>query len=44
MGVYKKENRWYIGYYKHDGKRKRKIVTIPGVDHFRITCEGVNKK
>jgi len=31
MGVYKKENRWYIDYYQPDGKRKRDVVSISGV-------------
>ena len=32
MGVYKKENRWYIDYYQPDGKRKREVVTITGIN------------
>lgn len=32
MGVYKKNNRWYIDYYLPTGKRKRETVTIKGVD------------
>jgi len=37
MGVYKKNNRWYIDYYLPNGKRKREVVTIPRVDPERIT-------
>jgi hypothetical protein len=37
MGVFKKDNRWYIDYYVPDGKRKREIVTIPGVDPSKIS-------
>ncbi len=29
MGAYKKDDRWYVDYYKPDGKRKREIATIP---------------
>jgi len=36
MGVYKKENRWYIDYYQPDGKRKRETVTITGIDPSNI--------
>lgn len=36
MGVFKKDNRWYIDYYLPDGKRKREIVTIPSVDPSNI--------
>ncbi len=36
MGVYRKDNRWYIDYYLPDRKRKREIVTIPGVDPSKI--------
>jgi len=43
MGVYKKENRWYIDYYKPDGKRKREVVTIPGVDPKNINRQDANK-
>ncbi len=35
MGVYKKENRWYIDYYQPDGKRKREVITIPGLEKLR---------
>lgn len=37
MGVFKKDNRWYLDYYLPDGKRKREIVTIPGADPSKIT-------
>lgn len=37
MGVFKKDNRWYIDYYLPDGKRKREVVTIPGLDPSRVT-------
>jgi len=37
MGVFKKGNRWYIDYYLPDGKRRREVVTIPGVDPARVT-------
>ena len=43
MGVYKKDNRWYIDYYLPDGKRKREIVTIPGVDPSKITRQDAKK-
>ena len=43
MGVYKKENRWYIDYYQPDGKRKREVVTIPGVDPKNINRQDANK-
>ncbi len=36
MGVYKKNNRWYIDYYEN-GKRKREVVTIPEKDPAKIT-------
>jgi len=36
MGAYKKNNRWYIDYYLPDGKRKREVVTVEGVDPERI--------
>ncbi len=32
MGVYKKNYRWYIDYYLPDGKRKRGVITIPGLE------------
>ena len=28
MGVYKKEERWYIDYYLPTGKRKREVISI----------------
>jgi hypothetical protein len=37
MGVFKKGNLCYIDYYLPDGKRKREVVTIPGVDPARVT-------
>ena len=43
MGVYKKENRWYIDYYLPDGKRKREVVTIPGIDPSKITRQDAEK-
>ncbi|HEX3034437.1 MAG TPA: tyrosine-type recombinase/integrase [Thermodesulfobacteriota bacterium] len=43
MGVYKKDNRWYIDYYLPDGKRKRETVTIPDVDPSKITREDAKK-
>jgi integrase len=49
MAVYKKNNRWYLDYYLPNGKRKREVVTIPGVDPQHITrqdalkCESVRK-
>ena len=36
MGIYKKENRWYIDYYLPDGSRKREVVTVSGVDPKHI--------
>ncbi|MGE5444844.1 MAG: hypothetical protein ACM3SR_09620 [Ignavibacteriales bacterium] len=43
MGVFKKNNRWYIDYYLPDGKRKREIVTIPGVDPPKVTRQDAKK-
>jgi len=43
MGVYKKENRWYIDYYLPNNKRKREVVTIPGVDPKHINREDAKK-
>ncbi|MDA2918043.1 tyrosine-type recombinase/integrase [Desulfobacterota bacterium AH_259_B03_O07] len=43
MGVYKKDNRWYIDYYQPDGKRKRETVTIPGVDPIHINRQDALK-
>ena len=37
MGVYKKNNRFYIDYYTPSGKRKREVVSIPGKDPATIT-------
>lgn len=39
MGVYKKNNRWYIDYYLPSGKRKREVVTIKG-----IPAEHINRQ
>ena len=43
MGVYKKDNRWYIDYYLPNGKRKREAVTISGVDASKINREDAKK-
>lgn len=43
MGVYKKDNRWYLDYYLPNGKRKREVVSIPGVDPSRINREDAKK-
>jgi len=43
MGVFKKENRWYIDYYLPDGKRKRETVTITGVDPEHINRQDALK-
>jgi integrase len=37
MAVYKKNNRWYIDYYQPDGKRKREIESIKGLETYEIT-------
>ncbi len=42
MGVYKKDNRWYIDYYVN-GQRKREVVTIPGKDPATITTRDAEK-
>jgi hypothetical protein len=36
MAVSKKDNRWFIDYYLPDGKRKREVVAIKGVDPKHI--------
>ncbi len=36
MGVYRKKNRWFIDYYLPNGKRKREVVSIKGVDPQHI--------
>jgi len=36
MGVNKKDNRWYVDYYKPDGKRKRDVVSISGVGFMKL--------
>lgn len=43
MGVYKKDNRWYIDYYLPDGIRKREVVSIKGKAPERITREDAKK-
>ena len=43
MGVYRKHNRWYIDYYMPNRKRKREVVSIPGVDPSRINREDAKK-
>jgi len=43
MGVYKKNNRWFIDYYQPNGKRKRETVTIPGVDPNHINRQDALK-
>ncbi len=43
MSVFKKNNRWYIDYYLPDGKRKREVVTIDGVDPSKISREDAKK-
>jgi len=43
MGVYKKDNRWYIDYYLPNGRRKREVVSIEGVDPSKINREDAKK-
>ena len=43
MAVYKKNNRWYIDYYLSNGKRKREVVSIEGVDPSKINREDAKK-
>jgi hypothetical protein len=43
MGVYRKDNRWYLDYYLPDGTRKREIVTIPGVDPSKVSRQDAQK-
>lgn len=43
MPVYKKKNRWYIDYFLPDGRRKREVVKIRGVDPKRITRQDALK-
>jgi len=43
MGVFKKENRWYIDYYLPSGKRKREVVSIQGIDPAHINREDAKK-
>ena len=43
MAIYKKNNRWYIDYYLPSNKRRREVVTIPGVDPSRITRQDALK-
>lgn len=42
MGVYKKDNRWYLDYYEN-GKRRREVVSIPGKDPATITLREAEK-
>ncbi len=43
MGEFKKDNRLQVDYYLPDGKRKREIVTIPGVDPSKIIRQDTQK-
>ncbi|MDA2920021.1 hypothetical protein MYX76_11110 [Desulfobacterota bacterium AH_259_B03_O07] len=43
MAVYKKNIRWYKDYYQPDGKRKREIVTISGIDPKHINRQDALK-
>jgi len=43
MAIYKKNNRWYIDYYLPNGKRKREVVSIDGVDPSKINREDAKK-
>jgi len=43
MGVYKKDYRWYIDYYLPNGRRKREVVSIEGVDPSKINREDAKK-
>ena len=43
MAVYKKNERWYIDYYLPSGKRKREVVTIPGVNPAQINRQDAIK-
>ena len=43
MAVYKKDNRWYIDYYLPNGRRKREVVTIKGIDPKYITRQDALK-
>lgn len=43
MGVYKKNNRWYLDYYLPSGERKREVVSINGVSPDRITRQDAIK-
>jgi len=43
MGVKKKKNRWYIDYYLPNGRRKREVVSIEGVDPSKINREDAKK-
>lgn len=43
MGVYKKNNRWYIDYYLPNGQRKREVVSIEGTDPSKINREDAKK-
>jgi len=35
MGVYERNNHWYIDYYLPYGRRKREVITIPGLEKLR---------
>ncbi|TDI89741.1 MAG: site-specific integrase [Candidatus Dadabacteria bacterium] len=43
MGIYKKDNRWYLDYYLPNGRRKREVVSIEGVDPSKINREDAKK-
>lgn len=43
MAVYKKNNRWFIDYYLPNGKRKREVATIKGVDPQHINRQDALK-
>src|SRR3989304_5542927 len=43
MGVYKKNNRWFIDYYLPNNKRKREVVSIRGVDPSHINRQDALK-
>ncbi len=38
-----KKNRWYLDYYLPNGKRKREVVSITGVDPSKITKRDAEK-
>jgi hypothetical protein len=43
MAVYKKDNCWYVDYYMPNGKRRREVVTIKGVDPKHINRQDALK-